>query len=191
LGTSRGRQPNRAGMQLEPDVLGPRHLPTLRHHGHNSLFAATVRPGTLWLLLPHSMATVLGIPYGPCGNRNVAADTYRFCAQPVTAGDSLEVYLTGLGEATLAGSPNGEVLKTGTLTPSPGPLYWAVHKPTVYICDLKLADNYLLYPGLTPGTAGVFQLDLQMPPGVPTGDAVLLRVVMPDNSSDQAPIAIC
>jgi uncharacterized protein (TIGR03437 family) len=154
-------------------------------------FAAALIPGTLWLPYPESMARSMGIPSSPCGDKTIPAQALRYCAEPVSAGDFLEIYFTGLGKATPNGDPAGQPLRTGTTAPASGnPLYWMATKPVVTVGGVRVPDSDLLFYGLTPGLAGVYQIDIKIPPGVPAGDSVPLAISMPNGFSDAAPIAI-
>jgi uncharacterized protein (TIGR03437 family) len=154
-------------------------------------FAAALIPGTLWLPFPESMARSMGIPSGPCGDKSVPAQALRYCAQPVSAGDYLEIYFTGLGKATPNGDPSGQPLRTGAVAPaSANPLYWMVNKPVITVGGVRVPDSDLLFYGLTPGLAGVYQIDVRVPAGVPAGDSVPLAISTPNGFSDAATIAV-
>jgi uncharacterized protein (TIGR03437 family) len=151
-------------------------------------FAAALLPGTLWLPYPESMARSMGIPFN-C--RATGVNPLTYCAEPVSAGDLLEIYFTGLGKATPNGDPAGQPLRTGTVAPPDGnPLYRTVTRPTITIGGVPVGDSDFLFCGLTPGSAGLYQIDIRIPAGVPTGDAVLLIITTPNGFSDAAPIAI-
>jgi uncharacterized protein (TIGR03437 family) len=152
-------------------------------------FAAALIPGTLWLPFPESMARSMGIPSSPCGDRSTPAQALRYCAEPVTSGDFLEIYFTGLGKATPNGDPGAQPLRTGG-TATADPLYWMVTRPVITVGGVRVPDSDLLYYGLTPGLAGVYQIDIKIPSGVPRGDSVPLAILMPSGFSDAAPIAI-
>ncbi|MCU1235083.1 MAG: hypothetical protein JWP63_3050, partial [Candidatus Solibacter sp.] len=80
----------------------------------------------------------------------VSADT-----TPVTAGDYLEIYCTGLGPTRV--SANGLNLTAVT--------------PTIYIGSTPLLPAY---SGLAPGFVGLYQIDVQIPAGLPAGRLPLI-----------------
>ena len=78
-------------------------------------------------------------------------------ASPVHAGDSIEIYCTGLG----ATAPSGNFERT-LLT------------PTVFVGDVPLQP---VYSGLAPGYVGLYQVDVQIPAGLAPGpQPVILEV---------------
>jgi uncharacterized protein (TIGR03437 family) len=146
--------------------------------------AVAVTANTAWIAMPLSMGTSMGLPTN-CSALAAAA----VCAQPAHAGDYLAIYTTGLGRATLNGDPNGAALPTGTVTPLPvngKPIYQTVTTPTVTVGGQPAA---VLFAGLVPGNAGLYQVNVQIPAGVAPGDDVPLQVSI-GGASDRATIAI-
>jgi uncharacterized protein (TIGR03437 family) len=146
--------------------------------------AVAVTANTAWIAMPLSMAPSLGLPTN-CTALGAAA----LCAQPAHAGDYLVIYTTGLGKATVNGDPNGAVLPTGTVTPVPQngkPVYQTVATPSVTIGGQGAT---VLFSGLVPGNAGLYQVNVQIPAGVSAGDDVPLQVSMA-GVTDTATIAI-
>ena len=86
--------------------------------------------------------------------------------EPARSGDILVVYASGLGPVTVP-------VPTGRLAPAEV-LSYTVETPIVTI-DGKRAD--LLFSGLTPGTAGVYQINLRVPPDVRAGGVPLIVTV--------------
>jgi uncharacterized protein (TIGR03437 family) len=147
--------------------------------------AAAQFANTVWLVVPTSTATSLQIPQNCTASK---ANPLTLCGQPAAPGDTLVVYLTGLGEATPNGSPSGTPLATGVVAPVSGnPLYETVAAPTVQLGGVAVT---VLFSGIAPGTAGEYQIDFQVPTGVPEGDAVPLTVSMPGSSTGTATLAI-
>jgi uncharacterized protein (TIGR03437 family) len=145
--------------------------------------AAAVEPGTRWLAMPGSQARAMGLPENCAELRPV-----DFCARPVKPDGYLEIYGTGFGKATPDGAPGAAPLPTGQVAPADGSvIYHSIQKPAVTIGDLPAE---LLGSFLTPGNAGLYQLNVRVPGAVPDGDDVPVRVVMPDGSSDTATIAV-
>jgi len=88
---------------------------------------------------------------------------------PVTAGDYIEIYCTGLG-----------------LTHAVGGLQETVIAPVVFIGAVPVTP---VYSGLTPGLAGLYQVDVQVPAGVAPGIESLLMSVSGAHSN-QISIAV-
>lgn len=82
-------------------------------------------------------------------------------SNPVHKNDVVVVYLTGLG----ATFPS---VDTGVPGPS-DPLASAMITPKVTMGDVSLP---LIYAGLAPGEVGVYQINVKVPPNVPTGLSV-------------------
>ena len=143
--------------------------------------AAATFPNTAWLVVPASQARALGI--GACAGVSPAA----LCGQPARAGDFVQLYVTGLGKATPGGEPSGAVLPTGQNPPANGnPLYATVVVPTVTVGGLPAK---VIFSGLAPGFSGLYQVDLQIPVGVPAGDNVPIQMIS-GTESDSATLAI-
>ncbi len=89
------------------------------------------------------------------------------------AGDYLTIYCTGLG--TVAG-PKGEVQPgDGAAAPRDGSvLYMTTGKVTATIGGVPAAA--VSFAGLTPGLAGLYQVNVQVPTGVAAGAAVPLVI---------------
>jgi uncharacterized protein (TIGR03437 family) len=144
--------------------------------------AVAVTANTAWVAMPLSMAASMQWPTN-CSQLGAAA----LCAQPAHPGDYLVIYATGLGKATPNGDPSGAVLPTGSVAPPDGkPVYQTVAMPTVTIGG-QTAN--VLFSGLVPGNAGLYQVNVQIPAGVASGDDVPLQISMA-GASDSATIAI-
>jgi uncharacterized protein (TIGR03437 family) len=145
--------------------------------------AAALLAGTAWRAMPQAQARALGIPDNCSGLPAIAT-----CGQPAQPGDSIQVYATGLGKATPGGDPAGRPLATGSVAPADGSvLYVTVRKPVVTVGGVPAQVQF---SGLAPGFAGLYQVNLQIPPGAPAGDDVAVTISMPDGPSDTATIAI-
>jgi uncharacterized protein (TIGR03437 family) len=145
--------------------------------------AAALLAGTAWRAMPQEQARALGIPDNCSGLPAIAT-----CGQPAQPGDSIQVYATGLGKATPGGDPAGRPLATGSVAPADGSvLYVTVRKPVVTVGGVPAQVQF---SGLAPGFAGLYQVNLQIPPGAPAGDDVAVTISMPDGPSDTATIAI-
>ena len=145
-------------------------------------FAIAQFANTAWVVLPVAATADIGLP--ACTATTSAATE---CGQPANIGDTLVIYLTGLGLATPNGNPTGTPLPTGQNPPVSGsPLYETPTLPTVTIGGVPAK---VLFSGLTPGYAGEYQIDVTIPAGVASGDSVPVVVTML-GASDTANISI-
>jgi uncharacterized protein (TIGR03437 family) len=100
-------------------------------------------------------------------------------AQPATAGNFLTIYCTGLG--AVSNQP-----ADGAAAPS-SPLAQTTLTPTVTIGG---ANAPVSFSGLTPGFVGLYQVNVQVPAGVPTGNAVPLILSIGGVASNTVTIAV-
>ena len=98
---------------------------------------------------------------------------------PAQAGDVVTVYCTGLG-ATQPSVPDGVAVP---LTP----LYKAVVTPTATVGGIPATVQFA---GLTSGFVGLYQVNVQIPAGVPTGPAVQLTISQNGLTSNTVTLAI-
>jgi len=139
--------------------------------------AAALIEGTAWAAIPPSMAAALKLPQ----NCRAGFDKSTPCAQPASAGDILQVYVTGLGKVV-------PPLATGRVAPADGSvLHRAAAIPQVTIGGIP-AD--VLFAGIAPGFAGLYQVDVVVPAGVAPGDEIPLVITMPAGDRDSATIAV-
>jgi len=139
--------------------------------------AAALIQGTAWAAIPPSMANALKLPQ----NCRAGFDKSAPCAQPASAGDILQVYATGLGKVA-------PTLATGRIAPADGSvLHRSLSIPQVTIGGVP-AD--VLFAGMAPGFAGLYQIDVVVPKGVAAGDDVPLVITMPAGDRDSATIAV-
>jgi uncharacterized protein (TIGR03437 family) len=113
-----------------------------------------------WLVMAPGLASSFGIPLN-CRTDSVPAAS--LCTEQAKAGDSVDIYVTGLG-ATAA---NG----TTTL------------QPTVTI---GAATATVSFSGLIPGYTGLYWITAQIPASATTGLAVPVIVTMPNGNKDAA-----
>jgi uncharacterized protein (TIGR03437 family) len=146
---------------------------------------SVVFANTAWLVVGRTLADALRIPKD-CSSSGI--NPASVCGQPATPGDILQVYCTGLGKATPAGDPGLPSLPTGSIAPLSGdPLYSTVDQLSVSIGGIQAG---VIFSGLVPGNAGVYQVNFQVPDGVPFGDEVPIVVTALNGLSDRATVAI-
>lgn len=111
----------------------------------------------------------------------VNAVTYAVAdpAAPVTSGDVLAIFCTGLGAVD-------QTLPDGAAAPS-SPIANTVLAPTVTIGGVSATVSF---SGLAPGFAGLYQIDAKVPAGVAPGSAVPVVVSIGGVSSRLATIAL-
>ena len=114
-----------------------------------------------------------GVVLVASSNEIAMARTDGVASRPARRGEYLAIYANGLGEV-LAAMPEG----------TPAPLDRAIasrHRISVVVGDLEVDPSLA---GLAPGTTGVFQINAQLPQGVPAGSAVPLyiRVILMDGT---------
>lgn len=100
-------------------------------------------------------------------------------SRPAHRGEFLEVYATGLGSVT-------NTPATGDFSPS-NPIANTVTMATATIGGVNAPVSF---SGLAPGFVGLYQVNVQVPPDAPTGNAVPLVVQMENVSSNTVTIAI-
>lgn len=170
-------------LQLAPSAPGFFRIPDPSNVVVNN--AAALFANTAWLVVPQSLASALKIPQN-CSASGISPAS--ICGQAAKSGDYLQIYATGLGEATAGGSPNGAELSTGQVAPANGnPLYQTIETPSVTIAGIPAS---VLFSGIAPGFSGLYQINLQVPAGVPTGDQVPLKITTSNGLSDTATIAV-
>ena len=88
----------------------------------------------------------------------------------------------------MGGNPNGASLATGAVAPANGnPLYKTIELPVVTIGEVPAQ---VVFSGLAPGFAGLYQINFQVPAGVPFGDQIPVRILGANGLSDTSTIAI-
>ncbi len=138
---------------------------------------------TAWIAMPTSMAAGMGIP-----DNCSSIGKLSTCGQPAHVGDVVQLFVTGLGKATPGGGPNNLPLATGQVAPaSASPLYLTVETPIVTIGGIPVPVQF---SGIAPGFAGLYQVNVQIPAGLTTGDDVPITIAMPGSIVDSATLAV-
>jgi uncharacterized protein (TIGR03437 family) len=108
------------------------------------------------------------------------ADDFQVVSQsaPTRAGAYVSIYCTGLGEVT-------STVLQGNAAPTPPPNTAAM--PQVSIGNIPAQ---VTFSGLAPGYAGLYQINVQIPAGVPTGNAVPVVLTSAGVSSNTATIVV-
>ncbi len=100
-------------------------------------------------------------------------------SRPAAKNEFIQLYCTGLGD--VFNRPN-------LGAPSPGvTLAATMAQPTVTVGDV---DANIVFSGLSPGFVGLYQVNLQIPPNAPSGNAVPVVLTIGGVKSNTATIAI-
>jgi uncharacterized protein (TIGR03437 family) len=99
---------------------------------------------------------------------------------PASIGETVVIYCTGLGAVTPA-------VKEGQPAPTTPPLSTTVNAVTVTIGGQAA---FVAFSGLTPGYAGLYQVNAVVPAGITTGDAVPVVLSVAGQTSPAVTIAV-
>jgi len=109
-----------------------------------------------------------------------AADgTLVTSASPAQAGEFLSIYCTGLGALTTS-------VQSGSPGPAVPPFAPTVATPVVKI---GAASPTVIYSGLAPGFVGLYQINIQVPAGLPSGNQPV-QVTISGFASNTATMAV-
>ncbi|MGI8742658.1 MAG: choice-of-anchor V domain-containing protein [Bryobacteraceae bacterium] len=116
------------------------------------------------------------------GTANVVANPSKYAeGKPAKPGDILTLYATGLGLTNPA-------VKPGDLAVGAAPITTPI---TVMIGSVTLSPADVLYAGLSPGSiSGLYQINIRVPAGVPSGDVPVTITMGGFTSQPQATIPI-
>lgn len=104
-------------------------------------------------------------------------------SRPARIGDIIVIYATGLG-AVDSPPANGDIPRNGGLVKT-------TTTPTVLIGGQGGVAGQVQFSGLNPYYVGLYQLNVQIMPGTPTGDAVPIQIQMGNViSTDKVTIAV-
>jgi uncharacterized protein (TIGR03437 family) len=112
-------------------------------------------------------------------NPSSGAALLNTAAAPASAGEVLEVYCTGLGAVTPA-------VPAGT----PAPLTSYSQTTNTVAATIGGQAAQVLFAGLAPGFSGLYQVNVLVPNGAPTGAAVPLILTEANLSSPPVTVAI-
>lgn len=117
---------------------------------------------------------IFTIPSGGIGNGAIQHADFSLVsgASPAKAGETVLIYLTGLGSVTPS-------VVAGAAAPS-NPLASAT-VPDVYIGGIKAR---VLFSGLTPGAAGLYQVNVTIPAGVTAGSNASIEIATFDSAKN-------
>ena len=101
-------------------------------------------------------------------------------SDPAQPGEFLAVFCTGLG-------PVQPEVPSGDVAPTAEPLARTVSLPMVNIAGI-VAD--VAFSGLAPGLVGLYQVNVQVPAGVPSGNAVEVVLTSGGIPSNTVTIAV-
>ena len=101
-------------------------------------------------------------------------------ANPVAAGEAIQIFCEGLG-------PVNPPVNAGSAAPSAPPFALATEEVSVTVGGLPAT---VLFKGLAPGFAGLYQVNAIVPPGVPTGSRIPVVVRAGDQESRPVTIAV-
>jgi uncharacterized protein (TIGR03437 family) len=100
-------------------------------------------------------------------------------AQPARPGEQLLIYMTGLGPLRIP-------VRNGEGGPTAPPFAETVMLPTVMVGGLQAS---VIYSGMAPGLAGLYQLNVQLPAATSPGNATV-QITVNGTTSNTATIAV-
>jgi uncharacterized protein (TIGR03437 family) len=133
--------------------------------------------------LSNSVSTYLGftspgiftVPVGGLGNGAILHADYTLVstASPAKVGETVQIYLTGLGAVSPA-------VNAGAAAPSTT-LSKTLYQTAAYIDGLQAT---VAFSGLAPGLGGLYQMNVTIPTGVTPGSSVYLEIDGADPSGN-------
>jgi uncharacterized protein (TIGR03437 family) len=154
----------------------------------NTQYQLTVQHGNT-LSVPQQLVVAAGLPgiftvnqQGTGQGAIMKSDgvTLAQPSTPASIGETVVIYCTGLGAVSPA-------VKEGAPAPSTPPLSTTVNTVTVTIGGNAA---HVAFSGLTPGYAGLYQVNAVVPAGIATGDAVPVVVSVVGQTSPAVTIAV-
>ena len=114
-------------------------------------------------------------------------------SNPATIGSTISICATGQGQvspvvADGAPAPGGQLARTVAVPTSDAQTCFAT-QPSVCVA-IGSAFGVIQYSGLAPGFVGLWQINVTIPSGIATGNAVPIRVVIDGTASNLVTIAV-
>jgi uncharacterized protein (TIGR03437 family) len=105
--------------------------------------------------------------------------------RPAKTGDTITIYMNGLGAVTPVINDGWNSCDQSICAPdfSNLTLRNTAVRPVVKIGGVTVPDNLILFSGLTPAFAGLYQINVTIPGGITVSDEVPVVVQMGSNSS--------
>jgi uncharacterized protein (TIGR03437 family) len=115
------------------------------------------------------------------GQGAILDTSYRLVdsSNPATAGSAVQIFCTGLGPVTNQ-PPTGSPALSGTLSETAA-------TPNVTIGGIPAN---VAFSGLAPGFVGLYQVNAQVPPGLPANDATPVTISIAGASSNTVTMAV-
>ena len=135
------------------------------------------------LVVPQAQPGIFTVNQQGTGQGSIVKSDQVTLAQPGTPasiGETVVIYCTGLGAVTPA-------VKEGSPAPTTPPLSTTVNQVTVTIGGTAAQ---VAFSGLTPGYAGLYQVNVVVPGGIATGDAVPVVLSVAGQTSPAVTIAV-
>jgi uncharacterized protein (TIGR03437 family) len=145
--------------------------------------AAVLVNETQWRVMPEDLAQEWNMPVN-C--RASGIPKLQMCGEPAKRGDFIQIYATGLGKAAPNRDLSRGTLAAGEKAPQ-SQLYETILRPMVTVGGVPVE---VLYSGLAPGFAGLYQINIQIPATAPVGDDVPISIEMNGRKDDLTTIAI-
>ena len=139
---------------------------------------------TVTTLVKSMLPGIFTVPPGGTGYGAILHVDYSLVStdQPAKAGETVLIYLTGLGDVSPA-------VPEGTAAPS-SPTSSVVNPLKVYFAGSGTSvQGAVGYAGLAPGFAGLYQINAQIPAALPSGD-YYVEIATPTSYSTQALIPV-
>jgi uncharacterized protein (TIGR03437 family) len=163
-------------------ISGPITLPLTITNGQlSSIINVTLTPYSPSLFTTNSQGTGQAAALVNSTSILVAPTGMFPGSRPAAKNEFIQLYCTGLGDVTPASRP-----ALGAPSPSNPPAA-TLAQPTVTIGNVAVTP---VFSGLSPGFVGLYQVNLQIPPTAPSGDAVPVVLTIGGVKSNTATIAI-
>lgn len=131
----------------------------------------------------NTMPGVFSVPPGGVGAAAVLHADYSLvsASNPAKVGETLQVFLTGLGTVT-------PPISDGAAGPTNPLSYADVFNNNNLLVWIDGIQGTVTYGGLAPGLSGLYQINVTIPSGVSSGQDVYLGIDTPDSYAEQVTI---